>query len=32
LARTPLSAEIVPFPSLRPPCQTAEAFRFIHPS
>src|SRR5256714_1622145 len=26
---TPLSVEIVPLPSLRPPCQTAEALRFI---
>src|SRR5207249_4217507 len=28
---TPLSAEIVPFPSLSPPCHTAEAFRFMFP-
>jgi hypothetical protein len=26
--RTPLSVEIVPLPSLRPPCQTADALRF----
>jgi hypothetical protein len=26
---TPLSVEIVPFPSLRPPFQTADALRFI---
>ena len=31
MLRTPLSAEIVPLPSLSPPCQTAEAFRFISP-
>src|SRR5262249_2102287 len=31
LVRTPLSAEIVPLPSLSPPCHTAEAFRFISP-
>src|SRR5207249_7109683 len=27
--RTPLAVETVPRPSLRPPCQTAEAFLFI---
>jgi len=25
--RTPLSVEIVPLPSFKPPCQTADAFR-----
>src|SRR5258705_830808 len=32
LESTPLSVDIVPFPSLSPPRQTAEAFRFITPS
>src|SRR5438045_4240921 len=29
LERTPLSVEIVPVPSFKPPCQTADALRFI---
>src|SRR5205823_4361987 len=29
LLSTPLSVEIVPLPSFKPPCQTAEALRFI---
>src|ERR1044072_9877937 len=28
-AKTPLSVEIVPLPSLSPPCHTADAFRFM---
>lgn len=29
ITRTPLSVDSVPFPSLRPPCQAAEALRCI---
>src|ERR1044071_8063973 len=31
LERTPLSVEMLPLPSLSPPVQTADAFRFMFP-